>query len=107
MMGRSFLLRCAAFFLLLVFSQKAGAGLLLHNFFHSTTATEQEKGKTNETGYSCTCIDDFLTPFDEAVAPVYDHPATDHPIPLTIFAANIPFITLVLSLLRGPPTVIA
>lgn len=107
MKGRSFILRCAAFFLLLVFSQKAGAGLLLHNLFHSRAATEEEKGKANETGYNCTCIDDFLMPFDEAGQPVYNHPVSNHSISLTFFKAHIPFIIPVLSLLRGPPTVIA
>ncbi|MDZ4793330.1 MAG: hypothetical protein SGI83_03545 [Bacteroidota bacterium] len=105
MKGRSFLLRCAAFFLLLVFSQKAGAGLLLHNLFHTTETTEQTKA--NETRYSCTCIDDFMMPFDEAAETVYSHSVSHHTITLTFFKAYLPFITPVLSLLRGPPAIIA
>jgi hypothetical protein len=108
MRGRPFILRCAAFLLILVFSQKAGAGLFLHNLFHSTApntkATEQENKKDRDFSYSCTCIDDFLMPFAEAEEAVYAQPVLIPATPITFFEENIPFHTPIFSCLRGPPT---
>lgn len=108
MRGRPFILRCAAFLLILVFSQKAGAGLFLHNLFHSTASNtktpEQENKKDRDFSYSCTCIDDFLMPFAEADEVVYDQPVLAHTTPSTFFEDNIPFHTSIFSCLRGPPT---
>jgi hypothetical protein len=107
MKSRPFILRCAAFLLILVFSQKAGAGLLLHNLLHTTTENskipEQEDEKSKEFSYSCTCVDDFLMPFAEAEVPVYAQPVLAISVPFTFFENNIPFHTTIFSSLRGPP----
>jgi hypothetical protein len=103
MKGRSFILRCAAFLLILVFSQKAGAGLFLHNFFHANTEQSSSKeNKSNEISYACSCIDDFLMPFDEVTEPVCLPVFSNYDPPLT-FEDRIPFQTIILSSLRGPP----
>ncbi|MBK7561872.1 MAG: hypothetical protein IPQ06_02510 [Chitinophagaceae bacterium] len=107
MKGRPFILRVAAFLLVLVFSQKAGTGLFLHNLFHSilvnhnTPQPENEKGK--DFSYNCTCIDDFLMPFDETEKPVCSQPVLDPRIPVAFLEEPIPFHTSIFSLLRGPP----
>jgi hypothetical protein len=108
MRNRPFILRCAAFLLILVFSQKAGAGLFLHNILHNNAANNKAPGhgneKSTELSYNCTCIADFLIPFAEAEEPVFSQPILSLAIPVTFFEDNIPFRTPVFSSLRGPPT---
>ena len=109
MKSRPFILRCAAFLLILVFSQKAGAGLFLHNLFHSTTADnkvpEQDNEKNTGFSYNCTCIDDFLMPFDGSEEIVYSAPVSNWIAPDTFFEDRIPFYTSILSSPRGPPAI--
>ena len=107
MRKHSLILRFAAFLLILVFSQKAGAGLLLHNLLHKTTTDSkipgQENGKSNELSFNCNCIDDFLIPFAEAEEPVCSELVLSHVVPFIFFDDYIPFHTTVFSPLRGPP----
>jgi len=63
----SFTHKIFAIVLLLVFAQKMGGGLYLHNWLHVKNC-EQSIPKTagkNITSYSCNCIDDFSMPFTE------------------------------------------
>lgn len=110
MKGRLFILRCIAFFMLLVFSQKAGVGFHLHNLFHSTVATgknsSQEHDENKDTTYSCTCVDDLLMPFAEAAVPAYSLPKVNYTTALTFFKEDILFYSLVRSFLRGPPAAV-
>jgi hypothetical protein len=110
MRNRLFILRFTAFLLLLVFSQKAGAGFLLHNLFHSNTATNKNSSQGHEeskdANYSCTCVDDLLMPFTEAEVPVYSSPLVNFATPLTFLKEDILFYSLVRSLLRGPPAAV-
>jgi hypothetical protein len=107
MKGRSFILRCAAFFLLLIFSQKAGTGLLLHNLLHTTQTVNDLPGQNDsnkkESNYACNCIDDFLMPFTQAdepvIAAVMEKPAIHAAYQLPVIL----FISTVHSSLRGPP----
>ena len=107
MRKRSLILRCAAFLLILVFSQKAGAGLFLHNLLHKTSTNTktpgQENEKSNELSFNCNCIDDFLIPFAEAEVAVCPEPVLTHVIPFIFFEDHIPFHTTIFSPLRGPP----
>lgn len=111
MKGRPFILRCAAFFLILVFSQKAGAGLFLHNLLHGTSSNnrvpQQENEKSKDLSYTCSCIDDFLMPFTETEEPSYSQPVLTFVIPVTFFEGLIPFHTSILFFLRGPPAGLA
>lgn len=62
----SLILRLAAFLLLAVFSQKMGGGLLVHNLLHTQTGkSSQQDDKNKDINYACSCVDDFLMPFDE------------------------------------------
>jgi hypothetical protein len=108
MRSRPFILRCAAFLLILVLSQKAGAGLFVHNFLHNTAANNNTTGQENENGkdfsYACSCIDDFLMPFAETEGVAYPQPVSDFTNLVSIFKEHISFHTPVFSFLRGPPT---
>ena len=110
MRARPFILKIAAFLLIIVFSQKAGAGLFIHELFHTDkTSTEfplQSDGK-NQSGYACTCIDDFLMPFVEADEQVCIQPLSVPASPFTSFSDDIPFVATIHSSLRGPPAVMA
>jgi hypothetical protein len=107
MRSRPFILQFTAFFMVLVFSQKAGAGFVLHNLFHTNTATSPNSSEAHEeskdANYSCTCVDDLLMPFTEAEVPVYSLSLLSFTTPLTFFKEDILFYSLVRSLLRGPP----
>lgn len=103
MKARAFLLRCAAFFLMLIFFQKAGAGLFYHNFFHSDPATELPASPDKTIGYSCACIDDYLMPFEGAEQTHLSAPVVRFILITERFDHNLSFPTLVFSPLRGPP----
>lgn len=66
MFQRSNILKLSAALLLCVFSLKAVVRLELHNALHTnktqSSTTEHTSGKF---AASCTCLDDFLTPFTE------------------------------------------
>ena len=105
--SRPFILRCAAFLLILVFSQKTGTGLFLHNLLHSNTANTNDSQQEDENGkhfnYNCSCIDDFLMPFADAEEPAYAQPVLGISVPFAFFETDIPFHTTIFSSLRGPP----
>lgn len=107
MRRHSFIVSCAAVFLILIFSMKAGAGLFLHDLLHTTTANNkyppEENKKDKAVNYNCNCIDDFLMPFTAADVPVYSLPDLAFTTQPLFFEENIPLISPVLSLLRGPP----
>ncbi len=66
----SLILRLAAFLMLAVFSQKMGGGLLVHNLLHTQSPTSsQQDEKNKDINYACSCVDDFLMPFDESIQP--------------------------------------
>lgn len=100
--------RCIAFFLLLVFVQKSGAGLFLHNALHKSAyaANEVPAGQDKTKGYGCTCIDDFMMPFDETAEVIIDQPVLAFNDNFKLFADRIVSITPELSSLRGPPALV-
>jgi hypothetical protein len=109
MKARPFIMRCAAFFLMLVFSQKTGAGLFVHNLLHTQNTagkSSQPNEKGSEISFACSCIDDFLMPLAESAQPVYCPPVSAIAIPVICYRESIPFCTPVLSSLRGPPAAI-
>lgn len=64
-------MRLLAFCLLLIFSQKAGVGLVLHNLFHGNsgkTAAEKQT-ESRSIGFDCSCKDDLSMPFLETDSP--------------------------------------
>lgn len=103
---RSFIVRCAAFLLLLVFSQKSGAGLLLHNALHTTQAADSKQTDGKEVSFACNCIDDFLMPFAEPDEPVVATVVSTHETAVFFFDEAVPFRQPVLTSLRGPPSIL-
>ena len=103
--SRPAILRIAAFLMILVFLQKAGAGLFIHEIFHTDKKTESSipSGEKNQQGYSCTCIDDFLMPFIETDEPVCSFIPLATASPVTYFNEAIPYIAPLYSSLRAPP----
>lgn len=106
----SFFLRCSAALLMLVFLQKAGTGLVLHNLFHGNIAKTHAAGQEhqgNSPGYACNCIDDLLMPFVEVMHPVFSQLEINHSIPIVFFEVIFPIHTTLFTFLRGPPSSIA
>ena len=107
MQKRPPLLRLISILLILVFSQKSGTGLFLHNLLHSQNIIVdhpvREDQKNNDLSYACTCIDDFFIPFDEVAETVCPQPVLHPDVPLSFFKETVPFHTSIFSSLRGPP----
>jgi hypothetical protein len=97
--------------MILVFSQKSGTGLLLHNLLHTQHNIDEhptkEDQKSRDLGYTCTCIDDFFMPFAGSEEPVYSPPVSIQIIPNIFFEDRIPFTASIHTTLRGPPVCIA
>ena len=106
MKSRSLILRCLASFLILIFSQKTGAGLLYHNLFHDSSRNEAPVSAEKNTSLTCACIDDYLMPFESAEQPQLSIPFTVVIPTPGIFEDRLPFYTPVYSLFRGPPSVV-
>jgi hypothetical protein len=95
--------------LLLVFTQKIGAGLFLHTLLHSGKVAARHALPTGEAkseiSYNCSCIDDFLMPFEESdpvvVTMLLPVPVTHYVQPSTIIIPR----AIVHTSLRGPPVV--
>jgi hypothetical protein len=93
-----------AIILLLVFCQKAGGGLYLHNWLHSNTC-KQSPHPAGEvvSGYNCSCIDDFSMPFADNPEKVYQ-PASSMEIEFVpSYQSFVPFSSPLFQSLRAPP----
>ena len=90
--------------LLLVFCQKVGGGLYLHNWLHANVCKEKsQSADARVTGYNCSCIEDFSMPFADNPETVYQR------VPLieTEFVPSgnsfVPFSSILFHSLRAPP----
>ena len=104
---RPIISKCAAFFLLLIFLQKNGAGLLVHNSRHTGNEKKElpagENKKGNTANYGCSCLDEFLTPFTETELQIFSSPGIVIPTYAIIYKKDILSHTSIYSLFRGPP----
>jgi len=111
MNSRVIISKCSAFFLLLIFLQKNGGGLLVHNTWHSGNEKKEspvnENKKSNSANYRCSCLDEFLTPFTETELTIFLNPVTDRAAHIITYKKDIPSCTSVYSPLRGPPANLA
>ena len=90
--------------MLLVFTQKMGGSLLLHNLLHkNATAPVKQNDNSKEINYACSCIDDFLMPFDEANEPVVSPLITASIVTNTFLPESVSFPTPSYISQRGPP----
>lgn len=102
----SLLKKLTSFFLLLVFLQKTGGGLIIHNELHGKI-THCEIPRTLNgstiTSANCSCIDDFMMPFAEAEEIVMPATPLNHPEPDSYFSEHLYFRSHIFSSLRAPP----
>lgn len=95
-----------SFFLLLVFLQKAGGTLFLHNALHTKNCNSEFPAGHHEKNISaanCTCIDDFMMPFagsSEIIIPSI--PVVHQQIHIA-YSEQLYFHTSLFSSLRAPP----
>ena len=111
MKARKLILQCASFLLLLVFSQKVGGGLFLHNLLHSQDTSRpfqpvKQDRNAKEISFACNCIDDFLMPFTETEDVLLRQPFTGHSLPRTYFVTGTFFRPVIAANLRGPPSLV-
>lgn len=112
MKARRLILQCASFLLLLVFSQKMGAGFFLHNLLHSQDADQpfqspkQNDANNKSISFACNCIDDFLIPFQTSEEIVIPQPILTHTQSPVHFSAGIVLGASVTADLRGPPALV-
>jgi len=97
------ILKSFAIILLLVFSQKVGAGLYLHNWLHAINFEQSSPIGSNVVKYSCNCVDDFSMPFAETLD-CFDQPITSAEGEFIGFRKFlVPFSPTFFYSLRGPP----
>lgn len=110
MKARPLILRCTAFFMMLIFAQKSWAGLFIHNELHSNTENKfpgKQEGQDNRLSFNCTCVDDFLMPLDKIAIPVYFQSPLIPTVRGIYLKDELLYTLLLFSSLRGPPSCIA
>src|SRR6185436_2752827 len=78
MTGNRLITKLTTLLLILVFSQKMGMSLYLHNWLHTPQqhTTESKPVSGQEIQFECGCINDFNLPFTETTVPVLQVPVT-------------------------------
>jgi hypothetical protein len=97
------ILKSFAIILLLVFSQKIGLGLYLHNWLHTNNCQQSLPIGNNVSGYTCSCVDDFSMPFAGNLEPVTQTISTERVEFIACHKFLIPFSSTFFHSLRGPP----
>lgn len=97
--------KCIAVLLILVFSQKMGGGLFLHNWLHATKI--HDAGTTpisnSELKYACTCINDFTAPVTETPTIEIPRPVSTSYVPVAVAITSLPVVYKYFHSLRAPP----
>ena len=96
-------LKIFAIILLLVFSQKIGGGLYLHNWLHSNNCRETQSTGTNVSGYNCSCIDDFSMPFAENPETIVQTISSTEAEFISFYKFLVPLSPALFNSQRGPP----
>jgi hypothetical protein len=105
MTGNRIIAKLTTLVLILVFSQKMGMGLYLHNWLHSSTqhTTSSKPISGQEIQFACGCINDFNLPFTETTVPELQAPVIvvhkPHADPVYTF----PAVSKYFRSLRAPP----
>src|SRR5687768_18493981 len=76
MTGNRFIKKLTTLVLILVFSQKMGMSLYLHNWLHAATqhTTSSKPVTSQEIQFACGCINDFNLPFTDSFVPAIQVP---------------------------------
>src|SRR5262245_34363599 len=101
------ILKCFAIILLLTFSQKLGAGLFIHNWFHFKNCHQPVECSANVTSYSCNCVDDFSMPLADPVCVTESSAGIPEQSFISIFIQPVPITVTVFESLRGPPVFVS
>lgn len=106
MRGNRIITKLTTLVLILVFSQKMGMSLYLHNWLHSAsqhTTSSSKPISSEEIQFACGCVNDFNLPFTETTVPELQVPEitvhTRHAEPVYSFQA----VTQYFRSLRAPP----
>jgi len=105
MQGKPIIRKIAALLLVFVLIQKTGMGLFLHNVLHASSAKASLPNDDDKSGvsYNCSCLDDFLAPFEESEIPFIAHPIIAHSSPVVFYITTDTHAFCITPSLRGPP----
>lgn len=92
-----------AIVLLLVFTQKIGAGLYLHNWLHQKDCPGNQSYNAVQVSVACNCIDDFTLPINKPADPVIAIIAVPPVSFFSDYTSSLFFYSGFYSSLRGPP----
>jgi hypothetical protein len=110
MTGNRIITKLTTLVLILVFSQKMGMGLHLHNWLHSSTqhpASSSKPISDQEIQFACSCINDFNLPFAETTVPELQAPVIIVHKPHTEPVYSFPAVYKHFRSLRAPPGLIS
>jgi hypothetical protein len=109
MAGTPIIKKVATLLLILVFSQKMGMGLYLHNWLHTSSShsTAATPLTSEELKNACSCINDFTAPLTETGVPELPQPVTVLNAPLALAVYNLPAVYKYYHSLRAPPTTLS
>jgi len=97
-----------AFLFLLIFIEKAGLRLFIHDALHTSSATSAKSEKAGDATVSklgCDCIDDFFLPLTTTEVFSVDLPVTSYIVTYPVYYKGfIPPFSLRAGQLRGPPS---
>ena len=100
------ILKSLAVILLLVFCQKVGGGLYLHNWLHANACKQiSHTGGEVVTGYNCSCIDDFSMPFADNAETTFQLAVPIRSEFITSYNSFVPYSSTFFHSLRAPPFV--
>ena len=107
MTGNRIITKLTALLLMLVFSQKMGMSLYLHNWLHAPKqhSTSSTPLSGQEIQFACGCINDFNLPFTETTVPALEVPVITVTRPQGAPVFTIPAVFKYFHSLRAPPTI--
>jgi len=105
MTGNRIITKLTTLVLILVFSQKMGMSLYLHNWLHSSTqhTTSSKPITSQEIQFACGCINDFNLPLTETSVPELQAPVMVVQKPHTEQVYSFPAVFKYYHSLRAPP----
>ena len=100
-----FIQKSFAIILLLVFIQKGGVELYLHNWLHTNNYKQSlpQSQDKNVASRPCNCIDDFSMPFTESIEPPVQAIFSTEVEFISLQECSTPSSSIFFYSLRGPP----
>jgi hypothetical protein len=109
MTGNRIITKLTTLVLILVFSQKMGMSLYLHNWLHSSKqhSASSKPNSSQELQLACGCINDFNLPLTETSIPELQAPVIVLHQPHSEPVFSIPAVSKYFHSLRAPPVLAA